>query len=261
MRFLFGVLMLVSWCALAQGPDSLPQSDSLQNSDSTSLAESIIPSAFERKPDDTAEADTSVVEVRSFDKKRLEELKADPDLQYATEKTVGASIWTRFWRLIGDWLEALFDGATTTNWGRLFAYIFLLAGLVVVILMILKVNAFRVFYGDGASPIGHRSIDENIHEMDFERLIQDAIGKQDYRLSVRLVFLYALKMLADKNHIHWMQGKTNQDYLNELKAGELKKGFSELNYFFEYAWYGNFAITDGLYARVKQTFDHWRTTI
>ena len=127
--------------------------------------------------------------------------------------------------------------------------------------MILKVNAYRIFYGDAALPISHQAIDENIHEMDFDRLIHDALAKQDYRLGVRLLFLFALKMLSDKNHIHWMQGKTNHDYLNELSAGDVKKGFSELNYFFEYAWYGNFLVTDGMYARVKQTFDEWRRSI
>jgi hypothetical protein len=250
MRVLLVLLMLVSFCAYAQDSDSLETS-----------ADSTVVSAYESQPANTAPADTMSVTARNFHQQKLKELKADPELRYGVEATVAESLWQRFLRWIGRFIELLLESATTTNWGRLFAYGFLIISLIVIILMILKVNAYNIFYGDAASPVQHRTLDENIHEMDFEGLIQDARARQDYRLGVRLLFLYALKMLSDKNHIHWMQGKTNHDYLNELSAGDVKKGFHELNYFFEYAWYGNFVITDAVYTRVKQTFDEWRRRI
>ncbi|HTF16456.1 MAG TPA: DUF4129 domain-containing protein [Chryseolinea sp.] len=250
MRLVFVLMMLVSLCASAQ------KSDSLETSVDTTAA-----SVFEDKPDDKAIADTMAVTVRNFNGQALQELKADQELQYGDGPTVGESLWKRFLRWIGEFIEALMESATTTHWGRFFAYTFLLISLIVIILMVLKVNAYRVFYGDAASPVPHRTLDENIHEMDFERLIQEAVANQDYRLGVRLLFLSALKLLSDKNHIHWTQGKTNHDYLNELSADDLKKGFSELSYFFEYAWYGNFLVTDGVYDRVRQTFDTWRRNL
>jgi len=249
MRVLLVLMMLLSFCVSAQEADSLGIS-----------ADSTV-SAYESQPASTAPADTTTVTARDFNDQKLNELKADPELQYGVEPTVAESLWQRFLRWIGRLIESLLESSTTTNWGKLFAYAFLLISLIAIILMILKVNAYRIFYGDAALPISHQAIDENIHEMDFDRLIHDALAKQDYRLGVRLLFLFALKMLSDKNHIHWMQGKTNHDYLNELSAGDVKKGFSELNYFFEYAWYGNFLVTDGMYARVKQTFDEWRRSI
>jgi hypothetical protein len=249
MRVLLVLMMLLSFCVSAQEVDSLGL-----DADSTL-------SAYENPPASTAPADTTTVTARNFSDQKLKELKADPELQYGVEPTVAESLWQRFLRWIGRLIESLLEASTTTNWGKLFAYAFLLISLIAIILMILKVNAYRIFYGNAASPISHQAIDENIHEMDFDRLIQDALAKQDYRLGVRLLFLFALKMLSDKNHIHWMQGKTNHDYLNEISAGDVKKGFSELNYFFEYAWYGNFLVTVGMYARVKQTFDEWRRGI
>lgn len=212
----------------------------------------------EERPDDTAPADTMAVVARDVDEETLRKLKEDPELQYGVESTVAESLWQRFWRWVGDWIESILRAATTTNLGRLFAYFFLLAALIVAVLMILKVNAYRMLFGAGASAVPHSTFDENIHEMDFERLIRDAVSQQDFRLAVRLVFLHALKMLSDNHHIHWVQGKTNHDYLAELSAGDIKNGFSELNFFFEYAWYGHFDITDGVYARVKGTFDEWR---
>jgi hypothetical protein len=126
---------------------------------------------------------------------------------------------------------------------------------VVLVMMLLKVNAFKVFYsGEGTSTLRYNTLDENIHEMDFDKLIEEAMSKKDYRLGIRLVFLYALKMLSDKNHIHWDQGKTNHDYLDELKLAELKEGFSDLNYYFEYAWYGNFNINAEMFHHVQDIF-------
>lgn len=224
-------------------------------------ADSIMPSVYDQQADDTALPDSSRVTPLSFDSTLLQQLKSDPDLQYREQPTVGESLWTRFQRWLADWIASILDSATNTNWGRVLTYLFAFVCLVIITMMVMKVNAFRIFFGDKAVPLQHQVIDENIHEMDFERLIQEALARKDYRLGVRLLFLHALKILSDKNQIHWMQGKTNRDYLNELSSGEVRQGFSQLSYFFEYAWYGNFAITDGMYARVRQIFDSWKRTI
>jgi hypothetical protein len=65
-------------------------------------------------------------------------------------------------------------------------------------------------------------------------------------------------MLADKRFIRWEQGKTNHDYLAELTQQDLKTGFNELNYYFEYAWYGNFAVNHNLFLKVQDVFREWQ---
>lgn len=250
MRFLVVPLVLVSFLANAQGIDSL-----------VSVGDTTVFAAFEDDPDNTAAADSLKVVVRSFDNQKLEELRADPELQYGVEATVGESLWQRFLGWIAKLIEYLFDSLTGDNWGSFLGYALSLLCFIAIIMLMLKVNVHRVLYGDTASPVPHHTLHENIHAMDFEQLIQEAVTTQDYRLAVRLLFLYALKLLSDKNHIHWRQGKTNQDYLSELAVEKLKPGFSELNYFFEYAWYGNFTVTNGVYARVKQIFDAWQRSL
>lgn len=249
MRLLLLLMILIPFCICAQ------EQDSIQEEDSTIL------SVFRQRPQDDAPADTASVVAKSFDQNKVDQLKADPELKYEAEATVGESLWNRFLRWMGDLIGSLFDSATTTNWGRFFAYAFMLVAFIVIALMILKVNAYQLFYGTPPPPASHRTLEENIHEMDFDRLIKEALARHDYRLGIRLHFLYALKMLSDRNHIHWEQGKTNTDYVNELSSDSLKKGFSELNHYFEYAWYGNFLVTDGVFARVKETFDNWRRNL
>ena len=65
-------------------------------------------------------------------------------------------------------------------------------------------------------------------------------------------------MLADKNFIHWEQGKTNHDYMAELASADLREGFNELNYYFEYSWYGNFGVSHELFLKVQHTFANWK---
>lgn len=207
-------------------------------------------------------ADSVKVEIRSFKEETLNQLKSDESLRYEETPTVAESLWDRFTILLRQFFESLFQGATTTDWGRVFSYIIGILLLVVLIMLVLRVNAFKIFYaGQGASTMPYDVLHENIHEMDFDKLIQEALQQHDYRTAIRLQFLHALKILSDKGLIHWEQGKTNQDYLQELKVGEIKTGFHELNFYFEYAWYGNFAINQGTFVKVQDIFSNWRAQL
>ncbi|MEJ2006219.1 MAG: DUF4129 domain-containing protein, partial [Cyclobacteriaceae bacterium] len=103
--------------------------------------------------------------------------------------------------------------------------------------------------------------EENIHEMDFEKLIQEAKDERQYRRAIRLTYLYALKKLSDAQKITWESGKTNHEYLAELGDESLKKGFSTLSYYFDYAWYGEFEVNESHLDRVSETFNDWKSRI
>jgi hypothetical protein len=243
---IFLLLQVISCVAFSQAADSLTDQ---HNADEV----------FAEEVDSYAIPDTSKIVERNVDEGTLQDLKTDPALQYKESPTIAESLWDRFRLWLGQLIQTIFQNAVTTDWGRVFMYIVGIFLLILLTMMLLKVNAFRVFYsGQGANTFSYTALDENIHEMDFEKLIQEATGKNDYRLGIRLVFLYALKMLSDKNLIHWDQGKTNHDYLNELNSSDIKAGFNELNSYFEYAWYGNFRIEPETFSRVKQIFAEWR---
>jgi len=247
--FIFLLLQFSSAVVFCQDGDSLVENTVSANTEGIE----------EEDKDSHALPDTSRIVLRSFDPHTVEDLKEDPALQYKETPTIAESLWDRFLLWLNQLIQAIFENAVTTDWGRVFMYILGIVILVVLIMMFLKVNAFKVFYsGQGANTFNYTALDENIHEMDFEKLIQEATGRNDYRLGVRLVFLFALKMLSDKNLIHWSQGKTNHDYISELKMNDAKDGFNELNFYFEYAWYGNFRITQETFSRVHLIFDEWK---
>ena len=259
---LFYVCFFISACLSADKAAAFYQDpDSTLNESVVVEGESVYAND-DRTVDSYALPDSSAITPRSADAEELQKLKSNPALQYKEPPTIAESIWDRFLLWLRQMISSIFESAVTTNWGKLLAYITGIVLVIVLIMMLLKVNAFKVLYsGDGASGFRYNALDENIHEMDFEKLIEEAIAKSDYRGGVRLVFLYSLKMLSDKNHIHWNQGKTNQDYLDELKLAELKPGFSDLNYYFEYAWYGNFKINAEMFIHVQDIFKTWRTNI
>jgi hypothetical protein len=254
LRWLFYFVLVLPVCSLGQGSDAeiTPADSTLTYFDDTN----------EEQEDSQAAVDTSSIDVRDFNGATLKELKADNSLQYKEAPTIAESLWDRFLALLEQFFDSLFRNALNTDWGRVFSIVLGIVLLVVIIMMILKVNAFKVFYdGQGASTMPYSVLDENIHEMNFDKLIQEAIAQHDYRKAIRLLFLKSLKMLADKNYIHWEQGKTNHDYLSELSAADLKKGFHQLNFYFEYAWYGNFSVTHDMFVKIQGVFTEWKNNV
>ncbi len=245
---------------------SLPTYSGAQDNDSINSTidslSSYFNDSFTDAKDSRGVADSSNVVARNFNEQRLEDLNSDADLNYKEAPTVAETLWDRLLALLAEFVDSLFRNAVTTDWGRVFSYAIGLVLIAALIMMLLKVNAFKIFYkAEGVSPVPYQVLDENIHEMDFDKLISDAAANHDYRKGIRLVFLKSLKMLADKNFIQWEHGKTNQDYVQELKKESLRHGFHELNYYFEYAWYGNFSINHDMFQKVQSVFTEWSAGI
>ncbi len=208
---------------------------------------------------DTLLPDSSRVEVRQMDEEVLTTLKADPDMDYGRSPSA-IDLWERFQRWLNSLINSLIGAAVSANWFNILLIILSVVALIYVILRLMKVNVNMFYTGkQAATPYG--VLDEDIHAMDFDKLIQEALQRNEYRLAIRLLFLKSLKLLADKHHILWQPGKTNHDYLNELSAQNLKTGFNELNFYFEYAWYGNFTINETLYKKVDTLYNDWKTNV
>jgi hypothetical protein len=245
-RFLFAMLtsFLVTTSVVlpAQEVDSIDTSESWQLDDTQGLPDSV------------------QILHRKFDEEGVASLQNDATMKYQVRRTAAESLWDRFKAWLLQLMQYAFEGALTTNWGRVIMWVVGLLLVTGLILMLLKVNAFRIIFG-GHQQTASKDLHEDIKTMDFERLIQEAIVQQDYRLGVRLVFLHALRMLSDRDLIQWTPGKTNHDYLHELSNSELKPGFDQLNFYFEYAWYGHFNISARIFGEVQSTFSTWKSRL
>lgn len=75
----------------------------------------------------------------------------------------------------------------------------------------------------------------------------------DYRECLRVLYQISLKKLAENGWIITRAEKTNTEYLNELKSGEVADEFARLTQVHEYSWYGD-TIVD---AKDFNTYEPW----
>lgn len=186
---------------------------------------------------------------KEYDQSRLQNFKEDPDFNYENAK-VDLNIIQRLWY----WFRSLFDGLFADSevgfWPKIFEYLLYIMGIAGVVFLIIKLfqsGLSNAIYGNPKSSLEYHLHEDDIHEIDFMTAIEEAVDLGEYRKAIRLVYLHALKMLSDQHLISWERGKTNHDYLYELKSKGIQQPFSDLGYYFEFTWYGNFEADRKIY--------------
>ena len=159
------------------------------------------------------------------------------------------------------WLSQKMDGAlgskTSKNVWFFVKYVLILMALYIVLKTFLKIDVNGLFFKQqqrNKRQLKHSELVENIHEIDFEKLIGEAIEKKKYRLAVRLYYLKTLKKLTDNDLIHWQINKTNVDYMREMQTQTLHNDFRQLTHWFDYVWYGSFELNAESFADIEAHF-------
>ena len=203
----------------------------------------------------TVRIDTGTVALRSFDSEALEAYKAEAEFQYQEEVKIDKESWLA--RLSRQIREFLFgeDGARGVTFFRILVYLIGIAALILIVLGLLKIRITGIF-GKSARKTGvaFEELNEDIHEMDFDQLVQEAVDQGNFRRAVRLHYLRSLKVLSDRELIEWRPYKTNHDYQTELRTTPWAKDFDELTRDFEYVWYGDFSLNSEEYQSVASVF-------
>lgn len=110
------------------------------------------------------------------------------------------------------------------------------------------------------SNISMEEVEKHLHQTDFSVLIQNAEKQNDTRQSIRLYYLWLLKVLSDKKQIEWDPKKTNSDYEREIKDPAQKERFIYLSKLYNYIWYGEFLISDAQYQEAKADYQNYINT-
>jgi hypothetical protein len=97
-------------------------------------------------------------------------------------------------------------------------------------------------------------IGENIQEVNFEYLINEALQVKDYRLAVRYNYLLLLKKLDQFNIISYDSQKTSYDYQLALEGTNYATGFNKATYYYTYIWYGEFSIDEIEYVKASTVY-------
>jgi len=96
---------------------------------------------------------------------------------------------------------------------------------------------------------------EDFKTTNFELLVADALEQQQYRLTIRLYYLWLLQRLQEQGKITWAPEKTNADYSYELKEEREREEFAYLSYLYNNIWYGEYELTSEDFVKAKNSFD------
>lgn len=203
--------------------------------------------------------DSSAVEVRLPGKEKQKALLENSDYKYDRKGPAPKTPWERF----KEWFFAQLDELFNTKGGeiglKILMYALIIAALVFIIILLVKNDIRSLLYGKSASiAIDFKEFSEDIHQINFNELIANALSQKDFRRAVRLHFLKLLKELTDKKLISWKTDKTNNDYFIELSNTQYSKHFKELAVLYEYIWYGNFEINEEDFKRTVEKFNSFK---
>ena len=190
---------------------------------------------------------------RQFDESQLNEFKNQSRFDYNKSQTKSSpGIFTRILFSI-----ARFFGQIVNLLGVL-AYALFIGVLGLIIYMFIKSSHLGF---EGPNPeleneiLRFDDIEENIHQIDFELRIKEAVAKGDFAKAIQLFYLRCIKILSDQSLITLDDSKTNHDYLNEIKSLKLKDKFKHLTYIFEYIRYGEFHIDQIHFEAIRVDFE------
>lgn len=150
--------------------------------------------------------------------------------------------------------------------GAFFGSLFQIIGLILVIALVVYIfylimnreGSWRFGRNSDKNVVQIKSVEEDIENVNIDKLIKQAIANKDYRLAVRYYYLNTLKFLAQKELIKYHPEKTNADYYNELNNGDRKEDFSYLSYIYNYIWYGEFEIDENKFLVAQKSFNDFK---
>jgi hypothetical protein len=220
--------------------------------------------------------DSSNVNLRHFDSAALKKYSADPTFDYTVNKRP-VTWWARFWNWVGNVLDAFFQWL-----GELFRRLFggvrigksafsVFRFVIILILVFLVVYIISKLMGvdllkflrkkQTIDEVPYSESLEDIHQINFDEAIENALSAKDHRLAVRLLYLRCLKQLSDANLINWKIEKTNNAYLNELTNEEQRRRFALVTRQFEYVWYGDFPVDGTSFSSINNFFQEFKQSV
>lgn len=224
------------------------------------LALGVLPAGAQPAPPEAVGAapalrhDTAPRTARPLEADRLADFRDDPAFRYDRDPAEAAGWWGRFLEWLG---ELLFGEAGEALGSRYVDWVFYglaLFGILYAVLRLLRMDRGGLFSRRQTPRLVFDLAEDDPRTLDLDALIDEAVARQDFRAAVRLLYLKALRALAEAGRIDWQRDKTNHEYLAELRDAALRRDFAGLTTLFEYVWYGDFPVDAGLFARVRPAF-------
>jgi hypothetical protein len=206
--------------------------------------------------------DSSNIIVRSMDSTKIKAYLKDKDFRYFEDPESTMTLWER----LMEWLKRQFLKLTeydsyNTAWDILI-YILIVLAVIAVVFGIYKSEIKGLFFSNkNINRLNVSEVLEDIHSIDYDKMIEEAIAGKKYRYAIRLNYLRSLKFLSDKEIINWKIDKTNREFLKEIKSNIIKSKFEKLTTDFESIWYGGFEIDYSAYTHLQNIYSDFNSSL
>lgn len=200
--------------------------------------------------------DTSSITKVSPSLNKEEKIFSDPKLHYDHNFVANKGFFDKFL----EWLaEKIFGKAGYENVSRareIILWAIIIIAVIVVIRLIRRSEMVSLIKQKPKNTsFNFSDISEDLNSINFNKKIEEALLKNDYRLAIRWQYLKTLFLLDKKNRIIFAPFKTNIDYNNEIKDKELRLKFGNLSRIYEYVWYGKFVLNIDKYQKHSSEFE------
>ncbi|WP_460958000.1 DUF4129 domain-containing protein [Spirosoma litoris] len=221
------------------------------------LAVVISPVALAQSKNDTLPVttrdDRATIRVRYPEAAHLRDLQTDHDYQYGNDAPPPENPIARFFQ----WLFRKFgEFLRSESYYNVWQYVILAGVVALVIYLLMKAEVMKILFPKSAQSSGldYENLAENIHEINFDAAVEEAVNGRNFRLATRLLYLQTLKRLTDAGRITYKPDKTNRQYVYELTNSPLQADFETLTRQFEFVWYGDFPIDESRFGQLRQQF-------
>ena len=192
-----------------------------------------------------------------IDSAQIAQWQSQPDFDYNRELVGGGMTFTEWLMMqFREFMTELFGEAVDSSLVQ-----WVLIGVAVGVLGFIGWYLWRyhpgLFHRQELLLSDGQDTEDTIYGVDFETAISQAVGRENFREAVRLVYLQTLKALSDTRQIDWQPFKTPSQYVRELSAlcggdAAVQTAFRTLTSHFLRVRYGNFPATRPLYDELCQ---------
>lgn len=179
-----------------------------------------------------------------YDVQKIANYQADSRYDYNSQLELPEYSWFEaLSRWFNRFFNTIFSGAFEEKITTPVMIALFLAAVIAVFIFLYKKRPELFMRNRKTAPLPYDVEEENIHGIDFDKEIEAALDRADYRLAIRLLYLQTLRFLSDNKLIDWQIHKTPTEYVYEIKRQDMKQPFRELTNHFLQIRYGNYSAS------------------
>ena len=94
----------------------------------------------------------------------------------------------------------------------------------------------------------------SLENINFASQIANAEENKNYRLAVRLYYLWLIKKLDKSRLIVFHINKTNRQYCDEMRGNKYAIEFEKCTHYYNSVWFGEFQIQEEVYQKITNNY-------